>query len=313
MDYTFEHEYLDLLHYILDKGEDRADRTGTGTRAIFATSLNIDLADGFPLLTTKKLPWRSIVAELLWFIEGSEDERRLAELTHGTRDPAKETIWTANAKATSGSSFKPSFEGDLGRIYGVQWRAWRSAKVESYEDYLNHHDGSGGTTYFGAKVQQTQIDQLAQVVHKLRTNPTDRRIILTAWNPGELNQMALPPCHMFAQFYLSNDSKLSCQMYQRSVDSFLGLPFNIASYALLTHLLAYTVGAEAGTLSMVLGDTHIYKDHVVAVEKQLLREPTELPRLRITSERKEVDEYTVDDFQLVGYNPQAAIPAKMSA
>lgn len=309
---SFEHAYLDLLRHILDNGEDRADRTGTGTRAIFGASLAIDLSQGFPLLTTKKVPFKSVLSELLWFIEGSSDERRLAEILHGSRDPANKTIWSPNAEHTSGSAYSPLYQGDLGRIYGVQWRSWKSYKLRDSSDSLSHP--GGGTTYFGAKVLVETHDQLQQVVDKLKNNPTDRRIIMTAWNPGELDQMTLPPCHMFVQFYLSNDRKLSAQMYQRSVDSFLGLPFNISSYALLVHMLAHVVDATPGRLTLVLGDTHIYRDHFNAVEAQLQREPYEgLPQLVIKRKVTNIDGFKMDDFELIGYNPQPHIPAKMSA
>jgi thymidylate synthase len=313
MTYTFEAEYLDLLHHIMETGEPRADRTGTGTLATFGHTLMVDLADGFPMLTTKKLPFKTILSELLWFIEGSGDERRLAELLYGTCDPGKRTIWSANAEGTTGSAFTPAFVGDLGRVYGVQWRSWRSVTGPSqYGDHLTHDDGS--TTYFDAKVNVKHVDQLADVIRKLRTNPTDRRIIMSAWNPGELDQMALPPCHMFIQFYLSNERKLHGQMYQRSVDAFLGLPFNIASYALLVHLIAQCVGAKPGQLQLVLGDTHIYKDHLDAVREQLTRiQASELPRLVIHTNNTNIDRFKMGDFSLVGYDPQPHIPAKMSA
>jgi thymidylate synthase len=313
-DWTFEDEYLELCHHVMTKGEDRADRTGTGTRAIFSATLNIDLSRGFPLITTKTVPFRSVATELLWFIEGSGDERRLAEILHGTRDPEKKTIWSPNAEGTTGSKFQPKYQGDLGRIYGVQWRDWQSTQVTGYSDFLQHHDGSGATTYFGAKALTTRVDQLAQIVDKLLNNPTDRRIILSAWNPGELDQMALPPCHMFAQFYLSNGRKLSCQMYQRSVDLALGLPFNIASYALLTHMLANTIKAEVGDLNMVLGDTHIYKDHFTQVEEQLTRKPRALPKLHLMADPgTSIDKYIMMDFGIDGYNPHPAIKMRMSA
>jgi len=295
----------------MDKGEDRADRTGTGTRAMFALNMSIDLAEGFPILTTKKVPFKSVVAELLWFIEGSGDERRLAELTHGTRDPAKKTIWSPNAEGTTGSAFKPEFSGDLGRVYGVQWRSWKTTTVLDYDDYLGH--GVGTTTYFGAKAQTSHTDQLAEVVDKLRTRPTDRRILMSAWNPGELDQMALPPCHMFVQFYLSNDRKLSCQMYQRSVDAFLGLPWNMPSYALLTHILAKVIGADVGTLTICMGDTHIYRDHFEQVKTQLSRNPHPLPKLVISDNVTNIDHLSVDDFTLDGYVCEPAIKAHMSA
>ena len=311
--HTFEQEYLYLLDHIMHNGEDRDDRTGTGTRAIFGAHFAIDLSRGFPLLTTKKMPFKSVAGELLWFIEGSGDERRLAEITYGTRDPAKKTIWSPNAEGTTGSAFRPKFEGDLGRVYGAQWRDWKSSEIVGYDDYLNHHDGSNCTTYFGAKVKQTRVDQLAKVVDLLQNNPTDRRIILSAWNPGELDKMALPPCHIFAQFYLSNTRRLSCQMYQRSVDSLLGLPFNIASYALLTHMLAHVIKANVGTLNIVLGDTHIYKDHFDQVKLQVARKVNDSPTLTINRDVSSIDNFKMDDFELHGYNPQDAITAKMSA
>jgi thymidylate synthase len=308
---TFEVEYLQLLDYIMKCGEDRADRTGTGTRAVFGEKIVIDLEEGFPLLTTKTVPFKSVLTELLWFLEGSADERRLAELLHGTRDPSKKTVWSPNAEATTGSKFKPAYPGDLGRVYGVQWRKWQHLKLKSSEDNLSHENG--GMTYFGAKVLVEELDQVKELVNKLKTNPTDRRIILTAWNPGELSEMALPPCHMFAQFYLSNDRKLSCQMYQRSVDSFLGLPFNIASYALLTHMIAHVIGASVGELHMVLGDTHIYKDHVEQVREQLSRPPRRLPILNIKRQVTDIDDFKVEDFELLCYDPHPAIKARMAA
>lgn len=309
---NYEHDYLDLLRLIMDKGEDRADRTGTGTRSIFGVTLNIDLRECFPLLTTKKLPFRSILSELLWFIEGSGDERRLAELLHGTRDPSKKTIWSPNAEYTAGSKFVPTFKGDLGRVYGVQWRSWLSTRMTEYDDYLHHDDGRT-STYFGAKVQQTSIDQLADVIHKLKHNPTDRRIIMTAWNPGELDQMALPPCHAFVQFYMSNDSTLHAQMYQRSADVGIGTPFNIASYALLLHMVAHVVGATAGTLNIVMGDTHIYRNHFDALKQQLQRSPRAAPTLRINRQVADIDDFKMDDFELVGYDPHPAIKMEMAA
>jgi thymidylate synthase len=310
---TWEHDYLDLLGNIVKYGEPRMDRTGTGTTALFADNIRIDLRDGFPAVTTKKLAWKSMVAELLWFIEGSADERRLAEIQHGTRDSSKKTIWTANAQADYWKP-KAQYDGDLGRVYGVQWRHWRKTTVKGYEDYLGHpEDPAHGVTYFNAKVLVEEVDQLKQVIHALKTNHTDRRIILSAWNPAELGQMALPPCHMFAQFYLDNERQLSCQMYQRSVDSFLGLPFNIASYALLTHLIAHVIGADVGILNMVLGDTHIYNDHTDQVLEQLARLPNKAPRLKFNRKVDSIDGFRMEDFELVGYEPQDAIAANMSA
>jgi thymidylate synthase len=299
---NFEENYLWLMERILISGEHRDDRTGTGTIALFGETLKINLARGFPAITTKKLAWKAVLSELLWFIEGSGDERRLAEILHGTRDPAKKTIWSPNAEGTTGAKFQPKFPGDLGRVYGVQWRSWWAGH------HVPHVDKDGHTWHL-----KEEVDQLADVIHKLKNKPTDRRIILSAWNPGELDQMALPPCHMFAQFYLSNNNKLSCQMYQRSVDSFLGLPFNIASYALLTHMIAHVIQAEVGVLTMVLGDTHIYSDHLDQVKEILTRDPLPLPELKINRTITSIDDFKMEDFELVGYQSHAAIAAKMSA
>lgn len=307
---TWEHDYLNLLEVILKYGENRADRTGTGTRAIFGDSLRVDLRNGFPAVTTKKLAWKAMSSELLWFLEGSGDERRLAEILHGTRDPSMKTIWSPNAEGTSGSKFKPTFQGDLGRVYGVQWRKWRTAQLRGHDDFLSHENG--GMTYFGAKVLVEEFDQLKRVVETLKTNPTDRRIIMSAWNPGELDQMALPPCHMFAQFYLDNERRLSCQMYMRSIDTFLGLPFNIASYALLTHLIAHVIEAGVGELIMILGDTHIYNDHIDQVKEQLTRMPMATPELKFNRKVADIGDFKMDDFELVGYESQAAIAGNMS-
>lgn len=277
--------YLDLLQKILDTGIDSADRTGVGTRSLFAEQLRFDLTQGFPAVTTKKLAWKSMVAELLWFLEGTGDERRLAEIQHGTRKPEKTTIWTANANA---DYWKPKarYDGDLGRVYGVQWRNWR--KVDGWKT----------------------VDQLKNLIEGLQKDPTGRRHIITAWNPGELDQMALPPCHMMAQFYIRNN-QLSCQMYQRSCDAFLGLPFNIASYALLTHLIAKTIGAEVNELVITLGDVHIYNNHFDAVATQLSRTPLALPKLHI-ADSATVWDSKLDDFTLIDYQHHPAIQAEMA-
>ena len=215
---TADTVYLNALKEILDNGEDRPDRTGTGTRGIFGMQMRFNLQQGFPALTTKKLAWRAVVSELLWFIEGSNDERRLAEILHGDRNTSKSTIWTANASADYWTNKRlRRHPGDLGRVYGVQWRRWRKPLIR-----IN-------------KVVLQNLDQLADLITGIKEDPYSRRHILTAWNPGELELMALPPCHMMAQFYVSN-GRLSCQMYQRSADMFLGVPFNIASYALFTHM-----------------------------------------------------------------------------
>lgn len=276
--------YHDLLAKILEQGIDSSDRTGVGTRSLFAEQLRYDLRKGFPAVTTKKLAWKSMVAELLWFIEGSSDERRLAEIQHGTRDGVT-TIWTANAMAPYWKP-KARYEGDLGRVYGVQWRHWR--KTTGWQE----------------------IDQLRNLIDGLQKDPNGRRHILSAWNPAELDLMALPPCHMMAQFYIRNNT-LSCQMYQRSCDAFLGLPFNIASYALLTHLIAKTIGADVGELIIVLGDVHIYNNHFDAVYTQLARTPKTLPTLDITS-ASDIWSATVADCKLVGYQCDPSIHATMA-
>lgn len=277
--------YLDLLRKIIDHGMDGPDRTGVGTKSLFAEQLRFDLKDGFPAVTTKKLAWRAVVAELLWFVEGSSDERRLAEIQYGTRDTDKSTIWTANANAPYWKD-KARYPGDLGRVYGVQWRHWKKSK--------------GWET----------VDQLVELVEGLKKDPYGRRHILSAWNPAELDQMALPPCHMMAQFYIRNN-RLSCQMYQRSCDAFLGLPFNIASYALLTHLIAKTIGADVGELVVVLGDVHIYNNHFDAVKTQLSRTPKPLPELDI-SEVLDIWSATPSKCNLIGYECDPPIHADMA-
>jgi len=310
--YTIDDEYLDLLDYILKKGETRMDRTGVGTKAVFGQQLRVDLKQGFPILTTKKMGFKSILAEDLWFVEGSGDERRLAEILYGTRDPEKRTIWTENAEAPYLIP-KAAYPGDLGRVYGVQWRHWRSHTVLGAGDHLGDPRGPEGDMLFDAKVLVKEVDQLKQVVNTIKTNPTDRRMVLTAWNPGELHQMALPPCHMFAQFYVNVEKQeLSCQMYQRSVDAALGLPYNISSYALLTHMIAHIAGLGVGELIMCLGDTHIYLNHIDQVKEQLERERFDLPTLKFTRQVTDIDDFKMEDFELVGYQSHPAIKMPMA-
>jgi len=282
--------YLDLMEKILNKGVESTDRTGTGTISLFGEQLRFDLTKGFPAVTTKRLAWRAVVAELLWFIEGSGDERRLAELQFGTRDLAKKTIWSANSDAVYWKP-KARFAGDLGRIYGVQWRDWR-------------------TPQFNGTYSYTSTDQLRKLIDGLITDPTSRRHIISAWNPGELDQMALPPCHAFMQFYLRNN-KLSCQMYQRSADVFLGVPFNIASYALLTHLVAKEINSEVEELILTFGDVHIYKNHLNAVLEQMSRDTYDLPQLDISAV-KDIWSATVDDCKLINYQHHPYIAAEMA-
>jgi len=310
-----EQDYLSLLYDVLKRGEERGDRTGVGTRAQFGRQLRCHLKDGFPALTTKKLAFKACLGELLWFLEGSSDERRLAEITHGTRE-GRVTIWTPNSLAPYWKP-KAKFEGDLGRVYGVQWRKWKHVEVKrGGEDSVIHYKPDGSVdahTKFESTVTETTIDQIARIIHTLKTNPTDRRMVLTAFNVGELDQMALPPCHMFAQFYVSLQRKeLSCQVYIRSNDLFLGLPFNIASYALLTHMLAQVTGYEPGELIITIGDAHVYNTHVDAVNEQLERAPRPPPTLKLTPHVSHIDDFRMDHFELVGYNPYPPIEAPMA-
>jgi thymidylate synthase len=273
-------QYHNLLLDILENGEVREDRTGTGTISVFGRQLRFDLTKTFPAITTKKLAWRACVAELLWFLEGSSDERRLAEITHGTRDPSKSTIWTANAHSSYWVS-QAKFDGDLGRVYGVQWRSWR-------------------------------VDQIEQVINRIKNDPFGRRHIVSAWNVDELSQMALPPCHVMFQFYVGKDGGLSCHMYQRSCDVFLGIPFNIASYALLTSMIAQVTGLQAKELVISTGDTHIYLDHIEQVREQLSRTEYPLPTLWLNPDVKNIDDFTMTDIQLVNYQSHDTIKAKMA-
>ena len=278
-------QYLDALRHVLENGADRQSRTGIKTRAVFGMQLRFNMEDGFPAVTTKKLPWKSVASELLWFIEGSNDERRLAEVLHGTRDESKKTIWTANAQAAYWKP-KAKFEGDLGRIYGVQWRRWKSP------------DGK-------------EIDQLAEAIRLIKEQPTSRRIIVNAWNPGELQEMALPPCHAFFQFFVA-DNKLSLMMYQRSCDMFLGVPFNIASYSLLLHMAAQVTNLKPAEFIHILADAHVYHNHFEQVKEQLKRKPFELPTLKLNPSIKNIDDFRMEDIQLENYNFHPAIKAEMA-
>lgn len=260
--------YLDLLADVLEHGTDKGDRTGTGTRSVFGRQLRFDLANGFPLLTTKKLHLRSIVHELLWFLKG---ETNIAYLNaNGV------TIWDEWADAN----------GDLGPVYGSQWRSW--------PDYHGGH-----------------IDQIADVVDAIKRNPNSRRLIVSAWNPAEVDEMALPPCHCLFQFYVAN-GKLSCQLYQRSADIFLGVPFNIASYALLTAMVAQATGYQPGEFVHTLGDAHLYANHFEQARLQLTREPLPLPRLRLNPEVTDLFAFGFDDIAIDGYEAHASIKAPIA-
>ena len=296
-------QYLDLLQDILDNGEIKDDRTGVGTYSVFGRHLRFDLRRGFPAVTTKKLAWKSCVGELLWFIEGSSSDRRLAEITHGDSE-GKITIWTPNALAPYWKH-KAKFEGDLGRVYGVQWRHWNKYRTE--KDMGQAH--KGGTRL---AVDKIEIDQLANLIKGLTEDPNGRRHILSAWNVSELDEMALPPCHVMSQFYVNKNKELSCHMYQRSVDVFLGLPFNIASYALLTHLLAHHCDLKVGELVISTGDTHIYKDHIEQVKEQLTREPHPLPTLMLNASKTNIFEISMEDIHLENYQSDGPIKATMA-
>ncbi|WP_271680061.1 thymidylate synthase [Thermomonas mangrovi] len=261
-------QYLDLLRHVLEHGTEKSDRTGTGTRSVFGWQMRFDLAEGFPLVTTKKLHLRSIVHELLWFLQGSTN---IAYLKAN-----KVSIWDEWADA----------DGELGPVYGKQWRSW---------------EGADGKT----------VDQIAWLVDEIRRNPDSRRLIVSAWNVAELPRMALMPCHSLFQFYVA-DGKLSCQLYQRSGDIFLGVPFNIASYALLTHMVAQVCGLKVGDFVHTLGDAHLYSNHFEQAREQLAREPRALPRLRLNPDVRDIFGFRYEDIAIDGYDPWPAIKAPVA-
>ena len=292
-------QYLEALKHILENGESVEDRTGVGTTAVFGYQMRFDLQEGFPAVTTKKLAWRSVVSELLWFLEGSDDERRLAEIHYGkSREELvdKTTIWTANANAQGAALgyTNTDTEKRLGPVYGVQWRSWPT-----------EWRGWGNAT--------NTVDQIQTLITGLKNNPDSRRHILSAWNVAEIDKMALPPCHTLAQFRVMN-GKLSCQLYQRSADMFLGVPFNIASYSLLTHMLAQIRGLEVGEFIWSGGDCHIYNNHIEQVKEQLTREPHSLPKL-IMPEFDSLEALLntkPTDYILNDYDPMPSIKAPMA-
>ena len=320
-------QYQDVLTEIMHRGVDRNDRTGTGTRSIFAPQMRFRLSDGFPAMTTKRLAFKAVKSELLWMIEGSSSDKRLAEI-NGT----EKTIWTANAEADYWKP-KAEFDGDLGRVYGVQWRHWRNGTNNMYDESTLQVSGritreitdeikEGKLTesdrpeewyrrFMRECPSPNHTDQLADVIQRIKDKPWDRRHVISAWNPGETDQMALPPCHMIFQFYVAND-QLSCHMTQRSCDMFLGVPFNIASYALLTHMVAQVCDLQVGELVVTLNDAHIYNNHFDQVQEQLQRTPGELPTLWMNPDIKDIDDFTMDDIKLENYNPQATIKAEMA-
>lgn len=284
-----ELEYFRLIQDIIDKGKFKPDRTGTGTKSLFGAQMRFSLRDDtMPLLTTKRVFWRGVVEELIWFIKGSTNSNILKD--KGVH------IWDANGSKEFLEKYGLGHreEGDLGPVYGFQWRHFGAKYVDMHTDY----SGQG-------------IDQLNDIIGRIKKNPYDRRLILTAWNPTDIPLMALPPCHCLAQFYV-NDGELSCQLYQRSADVGLGVPFNIASYALLTHMIAHLTNLKAGDFVHTLGDAHIYVDHIEPLKEQLSRTPTAFPKVKFQRQVESVDDFKFEDIQLIGYNPQSSIAMKMS-
>ena len=277
-------QYLDLLQHILDHGGDKGDRTGTGTRSVFGHQMRFNLAQGFPLLTTKKVHFRSIVIELLWFLKGDTNVKYLQE--------HKVSIWDEWSTAEQTARFgRP--EGELGPVYGHQWRNF------------------GATQKADGLYEQDGFDQIAWLINEIKTNPNSRRLIVSGWNPKEAGQVALPPCHTLFQFFVHN-GKLSCQLYQRSADVFLGVPFNIASYALLTHMIAQVCDLEVGDFVWTGGDVHLYLNHLEQAKLQLSRQPYALPKLLLKRKPASIFEYRYDDFEIVGYQAHSAIKAPIS-
>ena len=276
-------QYLDLMKEVMESGVNRPDRTGVGRRSVFGRTMRFNMADGFPAVTTKKLAFESVKAELLWFLSGSSDVKDLQKL--GSK------IWDANAEAPY---WKPhaKFNGDMGRVYGVQWRKW--------------------------KTDDREVDQIARVIERVKKRSSSTRLIVTAWNPGELDyeeqqppSTALSPCHILFQFFVADD-KLSLQMYQRTCDMFLGVPFNIASYSLLLHMIAQVTGLQAHEFIHVLGDTHIYQNHFEQVREQLKREPLPLPKLWLNPDVKKIEDFAMDDIKLINYVHHPPIKAPMA-
>ncbi|MFJ5769733.1 thymidylate synthase [Psychrobacillus sp. NPDC093180] len=311
-------QYLTLCKHIMENGIEKGDRTGTGTKSVFGYQMRFDLAAGFPLLTTKKTAFRLVVSELLWFIKGDTNVKTLIEANNHIWDEWAFEKWVESdsytgpdmtnfgVRAAKDPDFKAIVDeqmeifctkivedeqfaedyGDLGPVYGRQWRSWPAKNGET-------------------------IDQLQTVIEQIKVNPDSRRHIITAWNPAEVDDMALPPCHAFMQFYVAN-GKLSCQLYQRSADVFLGVPFNIASYALLTHLIAKECGLEVGEFVHTLGDAHLYANHIEQVETQLARTPRSLPRLSLSDEKESIFDFEIEDIKIEGYDPHPRIKAPIA-
>ncbi|XP_029313228.1 thymidylate synthase [Cottoperca gobio] len=283
-----ERGYLDQIQYIMQHGRRRGDRTGTGVISVFGAQTRYSLRDQFPLLTTKRVFWRGILEELLWFIKGSTNAKELSE--KGVK------IWEANGSRAflDNLGFTEREEGDLGPVYGFQWRHFGAEYTNMHSDYT----GQG-------------IDQLQKVINTINTNPEDRRIIMCAWNPKDMPLMALPPCHALCQFYVC-DGELSCQLYQRSGDMGLGVPFNIASYALLTYMIAHITGLKPGDFVHTLGDAHVYVNHIEPLKVQLQRETRPFPKLKILRKVESIDDFRAEDFEICDYNPHPAIKMQMA-
>lgn len=278
-------QYLDLLNHILENGVQKGDRTGTGTKSVFGYQTRFDLSKGFPLVTTKKIHFKSVIHELLWFLQGDTNIKYLKD--NGVN------IWDEWANEN----------GDLGPVYGKQWRSWPA--FEFIPGYAGNPD------WVDAEYKKTEIDQISIAVDQIKNNPDSRRIIVSAWNVAELDKMRLQPCHCFFQFYVAN-GKLSCQLYQRSADVFLGVPFNIASYAILTMMVAQVCDLEVGDFIHTFGDVHLYSNHMEQVGVQLSRETHSLPTMRINPHVKDIFGFKYEDFELIGYNPHPAIKAPVA-
>ncbi len=284
-------QYLDLMKHVLENGTLKEDRTGTGTKSVFGYQMRFDLSEGFPLVTTKKCHLKAIISELLWFLEGSTDERRLAEIHYGDKAEniiGKKTVWTANA---DNQGLALGYENsdtvkELGPVYGSQWRSWKT------------NDGKA-------------IDQVSELIEQIKNNPDSRRLILSAWNVAEIEKMALPPCHTFFQFYVAN-GKLSCQLYQRSADIFLGVPFNIASYALLTMMVAQVCDLKVGDFVHTFGDAHLYSNHLEQANLQITREPFPKPTMKINPDIKNIFDFKMEDFELSNYQAHEHIKGVMA-
>lgn len=269
-------QYKELIQHILNTGIKKEDRTGVGTISTFGYQMRFDLSEGFPLVTLKKTYWKGVAYELLWFLSGNTNIKYLVD--------NNVHIWDEWADEN----------GDLGPVYGAQWRRWQALGKDEAGNYIPKY-----------------IDQISEVIHQIKTNPDSRRLIVNAWNVGQIDEMALPPCHMFFQFYVA-DNKLSCQLYQRSADTFLGVPFNIASYSLLVHMIAHVCGLEPGTFVHTIGDAHLYLNHMEQVNLMLQREPRPLPNLKIKRQVNDIFDFKYEDFELIGYDPHPAIKAEVA-